>query len=420
VLTPTQIKSAIKAAADSGKECQLNDGAGGRGTGSLVLVIRPSTTGVTALWFGKWKAAGKPHKLQLGRFPGMSLADARVRFGADVRDVLAAGGNPRTAARTADAPTVARLFTAYVEDMKAKGRSSWPEVERALLTGRFNAADALGRDTLAGDVTGGDVAALLGKTFKRGSKVMADRLRSYLSAAFRWGSKSTNRYTDKERRDWGVRASPVADVERDTDANGTRERNLSAVELRQVWHGIGGPGFAPQTTAAVRMLICCGQRVRETLRMEASEVDLAARLWEMPAHKTKGGKRPHAVPLPELAAYELAELASSGPVFPGGKGGGEYMTDGGVSRALRRLQVSLGMKPFQTRDLRRTWKSRAKDAGVDRFTRDLIQQHAQNDTGSKHYDRAEYMPEKRAAMDKWNAWMAANVVENQDALPLAA
>ncbi|MNP22102.1 hypothetical protein D3C76_1147560 [compost metagenome] len=60
---------------------------------------------------------------------------------------------------------------------------------------------------------------------------------------------------------------------------------------------------------------------------------------------------------------------------------------------------------FQPRDLRRTWKSRSHDAGIDRFTRDLIQQHAKSDTGSKHYDRAVYLPQMRAAMKLWDAYL---------------
>jgi len=69
------------------------------------------------------------------------------------------------------------------------------------------------------------------------------------------------------------------------------------------------------------------------------------------------------------------------------------------------------MEHFQTRDLRRTWKSRAADAGVDRFTRDLIQQHAMGDTGSRHYDRADYLGQMAEAMTKWGAWLASALAE---------
>lgn len=418
MLTETQIKAAIKNATS---ERLLNDGAGGRGTGSLVLNIRP---GVSAQWFGKWKLAGKPQKLALGRYPDLSLKDARDKFATDVRAILQAGGNPRTAARTADAPTVERLFKGYVDHMKTAGRSSWPEVERALLTGKWNAADGLGRQVLAGDVSGGDVSAFLGKVFKRGSRTMADRMRAYLSAAFGWAVKAENDYTATVRQDWGIKANPAASVRRDTEANATRERALAAEELRTVWHGVQGEGFAPETTAAIRVLIACGQRVRETLRVDGAEVDLDGALWAMPAAKTKGGKRPHTLPLPVAAVDAMRPLVvqyGAAALFPPGNGGkGERMTDGALNHALKRVAATHKMKPFQTRDLRRTWKSRAADAGLDRFMRDLIQQHAQGDTGSKHYDRADYLPQMRAAMDKWQAWLEVNVLAVPVQLALAA
>lgn len=76
-----------------------------------------------------------------------------------------------------------------------------------------------------------------------------------------------------------------------------------------------------------------------------------------------------------------------------------------INRAIGRWLKGQSMPHFQTRDLRRTWKSRAADAGVDRFTRDLIQQHAMGDTGSRHYDRADYLQQMRAAMTKWSDWL---------------
>ena len=133
----------------------------------------------------------------------------------------------------------------------------------------------------------------------------------------------------------------------------------------------------------------------------------------MPAHKTKLGKYPHDVPLPEQALPVLRDLKmmyGDGPLFPLKKDGCEGIIDyREVGRAIKRWMGKKGVpgiERFQTRDLRRTWKSRAHDAGVDRFTRDLIQQHAMGDTGSKHYDRAVYYPQMRAAMDKWSIWLA--------------
>lgn len=161
----------------------------------------------------------------------------------------------------------------------------------------------------------------------------------------------------------------------------------------------------------VRLLICCGQRVQETLRIDGAEIDLDAALWTMPAHKTKGRKHVHVIPLPRQALPILRRLKAKrgdGPLFPARKGSkSALISHRSVNQALGRwLDLeSTTVADFQSRDLRRTWKSRAHDAGVDRFTRDLIQQHAKHDTGSKNYDRSDYLPQMRAAMDSWSMYL---------------
>jgi integrase len=174
--------------------------------------------------------------------------------------------------------------------------------------------------------------------------------------------------------------------------------------------------FSLEVSSLVKLIICCGQRVRETLRADGADIDLKTATWTMPAHKTKGGK-PHSLPLPPQAVAifrELIEHHGQGPLFPARAGATTpYIADTSVNQATKRWYASAGVPAFIPRDLRRTWKSRTADAGIDRFTRDLIQQHAQSDTGSKHYDRADYLPQMRAAMDKWADWLDANVIGQQ-------
>ena len=113
--------------------------------------------------------------------------------------------------------------------------------------------------------------------------------------------------------------------------------------------------------------------------------------------------------MPSQAVDVLRQLIAahpSGPLFPARTGAkGELIHSSSVMQAIERWYKATGAEPMQTRDLRRTWKSRTADAGIDRFTRDLIQQHAKNDTGSKNYDRADYLPQMREAMNKWETWL---------------
>ncbi|WP_262423119.1 hypothetical protein [Brevundimonas denitrificans] len=57
------------------------------------------------------------------------------------------------------------------------------------------------------------------------------------------------------------------------------------------------------------------------------------------------------------------------------------------------------------RDLRRTWKTLAGQAGVAKEIRDRIQNHALQDVSSRNYDRWDYMPEKRAGMERWDRFV---------------
>jgi integrase len=411
MLTDRQIQAAIK----TGAAIELNDGAGGRGTGSLRLRIKPTAAGVSATWFGFWKTDGRKQTKALGRYPDLTLRDARDKFAVEVRSVLQKGKNPRTTVTVAKKPTVQALFEGYLAGLRESGRVSVDQVERALLTGSDAVVKALGSARIASDVDPADVSAYLAKVYRRGSRVAADRTRAYIAAAFNWAIKSTHDYRAENRRDWGIKQNPAAMVKRDSEANQPRERNLSAEELRQLWQSLDGDGFAPDTAAAIRLLILCGQRVRETLRIESHEIDLVGKVWNMPAAKSKI-RRQHAIPLPDQAVPVLSDLITrhgNGQLLPARAGKGAHLSDAAINRSLARWCQRSGVARFQARDLRRTWKSRAGDAGVDRFTRDLIQQHQKADSGSKHYDRHDYFPQMRAAMDRWSEWLKIQFSEKQ-------
>lgn len=413
MLTDRQIQAAIK----TGNPIELNDGSGGRGTGSLRLRIKPNGSGVSATWLGFWKLDGRRQTKALGKYPDLGLRDARDKYAAEIRAVLQNGRNPRAFVSVAEKPTVEALFQGYVASMRLAGAASAGEVERVLLTAKRSkpVADELGRTRLASEIHASDVSAYLSKVYRRGARVAADRTRAYITAAFNWGIKSTHDYRSENRRDWGIQTNPAAMVKRDADANKVRDRNLSIDELRVFWAALDGQGFAPDTAAAIRLLILCGQRVRETLRIEGSEIDLAGKLWRMPAAKSKI-RRAHDIPLPDQALPVLGELMArygTGKLFPPRLGDGDHLTERALNRSIGRWCKETEFEHFQTRDLRRTWKSRAGDAGIDRFTRDLIQQHEKTDTGSRHYDRADYSPQMRAAMDRWSEWLRITVFNPQ-------
>lgn len=407
MLTKTQIDAAIR---DCEGETVLNDGARNRGEGSLRLRIRKSDASVNAVWFAHWKKGGERGKKQIGRYPDMSLADARTKFADEIRPLVKSSPKPKVAiANQEKAPTVETLFTEYVAHLKARDAGAAGHVENVLLKGKYNAADQLGRSKLAGEVTPADIRVPLMAAVKRDALRTADIQRTYMSSAFGWAMKSTNDYTQEVTYDWGIQANPVTAVPKDKRANKERSRNLSPTEMAAVWASLTDEGSGD----CARLVMLCGQRVQETIKVDGCEVDTARALWTIPAHKTKGRKKPHFIPLPPQAVEIFKRLRrwhGDGPLFPARTGSkAKRMGFLAVSHHIASLTCCAS---FQARDLRRTWKSRMGDgAGVDRFTRDLIQQHARGDTGGKHYDHADYLPQMRAAMTKWGKWFEKNVTQ---------
>lgn len=416
MLTPTEIAKTIRNAA---AECWLNDTSEGRGAGSLKLRIRPGAEGVTATWVACWKHGSKRAFKPLGRYPDTTMMQARELYRTEVAPVLLAGKDPRVTTTANGRPTVGRLFQAYADSMKGKGKASAAEVERMLLVAKYNAADTIGRERLAASVDAGDVTAYVRKFFNAGHRGAADKARSYVSSAFNWGMKSAHDYTSETQHDWGIKINPADAIQRDHGASQTRERNLSAPELKTLWEATtpGMNGFTLETAACIRLLICTGQRVTAVLRLEGSELDIEGATWVMPKHKTKLGKKTHCIPVPRQAMpllRDLVDMHGTGPLFPSRRGAsGGVMAHHSIMQAIDRwLELpEVDVAPFQTRDIRRTWKSRMGEIGISREMRDLIQQHAKHDTGSKHYDMTDYLPQMREAMAQWEAWLDVNVVK---------
>jgi integrase len=418
-------------------EITLNEGLPAeRGAGSLRLRIRASEGGVAATWLVFWKQGGTRTTKTIGRYPHpkgttgvdvMTLAVAGEKYRTDYAPKLREGKDPRVITTTAERPTVECLFQGYSDHMKALGRDSAMEVHRALLTAEHNAADGLGRHRLVGTIDASDVVDFLSGFHRRGHRGAGDKARSYIQSAFNWGLKSASDYTVTNRQDWGIRSNPAASVPRDKGAVNTRTRNLSAEELRALWNAVepGTNGFTLETGTAIRVLIGTGQRVQEVLRMEGADLELDVALWRMPRAKTKGRKRDHLVPLPRQVLPGLQALIDAygdGLLFPA-RNGAENVTmchrsvKGAIDRWLALPNVNA--EQFQTRDLRRTWKSRTGEIGISREMRDLIQQHARTDTGSKHYDIADYLPQMRAAMGKYETWLERLLRHDDDEQPMA-
>ena len=159
----------------------------------------------------------------------------------------------------------------------------------------------------------------------------------------------------------------------------------------------------------VKLLLATGQRVEEVLHAEWSEFDEEEMLWTIPGERRKTRNKtiePHIVPLTAFHIRLLDELKPySGDnryLFPCSRPRGDKtgpVPTNTLSQAVWRVCRRNALPPFTPRDIRRTWKTLAGSIGLSLELRNRLQGHALRDVGSVHYDRWDYLDEKRRAMD---------------------
>lgn len=374
----------------------------------------------------RYSVAGKQRQMVIGRYPGLSLAKARKKA-EKARNLVADGIDPRedqrqrqeaeeaAKRRKAALGTVADLFDCYIEQMRMDGKRSADQV-RGIYDRHI---DCVIGSMRASEVTPRDVARVLYPMKKRGIMVTANRTRSYLIAAFKFGIEwdLSDGVGDGEKS-FELRANPARDVPKPMKKEKPCDRYLTESEIRAVWPALGDPEMISLQVGTVLRLILAtgGQRVEEVLRADWSEFDLEGATWELPAARTKAD-RAHVVPLAGLALDLLRELGPTpedrvGLLFPLRGRESEPMETNSLGNAVRKFCARLegkgaGVAKFTARDLRRTVKTQMGRLGVSKEIRDRLQNHALTDVSSRHYDRHDYLQEKEQAAHAWDRALRA-------------
>ena len=356
---------------------------------------------------------GKRKQVSIGQFPALSLKEARLKAGA-LREAVNSGKDLATEKQEAIGHrmaqralgTLGNLIDLYVADLEADGKRTAKEVRR--IKDKDILPALLARP--AHRITKDDILDILTPIAQRGALVHSDNVRAYLRAAFELGvnAESMTRWRGKAPK-FNLQHNPVTTVKKSMSRKPRGQRTLSRVEVRQLWQtGL----LTKPMLLALKFLLATGQRVEEVLHATWAEFDTGEMVWIIPGErrKTRGTTaEPHIVPLTELHLQLLSEIkgetAHATFVFPA-QGGAAPRRYDALTSAVRRFVAGSGMESFSPRDMRRTFKTVAGSMGISLELRNRLQGHAMTDVGSVHYDRYEYLPEKRAAMGVWVAGLA--------------
>ncbi len=330
---------------------------------------------------------GGRRRMTLGAFPALTLAAARSKAGAMVASV-AAGENPANDRLTRlRAPSVKDLAAMYLESPKhlALSEATRDEYSRILGAEILPAIGGLKAEAVGKR----HIAEILDAVLRRGSGVMANRVRAMASLLFAFACEREI-----------VDTNPVSGIKPPTVEKG-RDRVLrSDSEIRAVWSAASNDGLVMGSIFKVLLLL--GQRVGETTKMRWDQID--GDTWQKPPEITKAG-RAHAVPLPPLALEVLEPLRGLGGwVFPSAVSGRNIVS---IDKAATRIRKRCGFD-FCPHDLRRTAATHMADLGTSEETLKKLLNHKSGSSSrvTAIYDRADRQADVKRALFAWASKVA--------------
>ena len=363
------------------------------------LTFRITAGGVASFTF-RYRANGRFERLSLGRYPGLSLRDARIKADA-LRGEIAAGKNPAAHKRHASERSFAGLAERYLVEHARRFKRSADADERNL---RLHVLPHWANRDFTG-IERADVIRLVENIITAGTPVIANRVQALISSIFSFAIDADL-----------VKANPCSRL-RKRGQETARTRTLSDDEIKAFWSSVMLPPVSRAVGLALRLVLLLGCRPGEVAGMTRAEIEFDQRgvpvSWTIPTVRSKNG-RSHYVPLPPLARDLVVEAlklsGSSRFTFPSPTNEGPI-----AGHALSVAMARLGREqqnPPSPHDLRRTCATRLSAAGVPAEDVSAILNHVRTDITGRHYDQYRRADEKRAALLRWSHILAA-IIEPQ-------
>lgn len=367
----------------------------------------------TASWTLRYRFAGRPRELTLGRYPDVSLKEARQRASAKRAKIAAGVDVAADKRRTRIALASVRTLRELADDYMAKVAPGLSDTTRKE-TRRYLDKDILPR---AGhlkitEVTPAEVVYVIEQVAKRSASV-ARRAFEILSVIFAHG---VAKHVATQNPCASLKPAAIIGVTRPK-----RPRiKLAPDELRAALAAL--PRLGVENALAVKILLATCVRKGELIRAHKTHLDLERGLWTIPeehikSRNSRSAKRDEAardfvIPLPPTVVRWFEELLAlaveSKYVLParGGRHGREDrpINTYTINAALDRLDIDA--RRFTPHDLRSTARSylTSRDVGVDIIVAERCLNHSLGGLVAV-YDQHDYLEERREALERWAAFI---------------
>lgn len=390
------------------KPVKLTDG------GGLYLHRLPS--GISA-WRFKFRHAGKPDEVTIGRFPDVSLGEARADAAA-LRRLLAGGTDPKAwaarieAQKRAEAQHKAETFRVIAERYFAARSPTWTatharDVRRILdelndgrPTDDRPKPPALG-DLPIRDIRKSHVREVVDAIVLRGALTYVRDVLLYCRKVVEFFNAG---------HDDDPIADPTAGL-RDVLPSRQEGRHaaLKPDEMPEFLRALRLARCEPETRLGIRLLLLTALRTTELRLATWPEVDFEARRWSVPGERMKYRRRfksgdipPHEIPLARQTLDTLRDLHSltgdAGRLFPGNRGPDSYMSEATMLAVIKRMGFDGRMTGHGCRAVFSTW---AHDRGYSTEVIERALSHLDPNAVRAAYDRGDRWRSRVELMQAW-------------------
>ncbi|MGQ7262897.1 tyrosine-type recombinase/integrase [Vreelandella sp. V005] len=373
----------------------------GDGNGLYLMIPKAGA----AYWMCRYTFAGKRRGMTLGKYPQLSLAEAREQV-VETQKAIRNGTDPLAERRRDEQVTISTVHDLFDDwHQELEKRLKHPNIPKRVF--ERDIAPSIGSLTLD-SVTPMDVRAIVRKVTSSGRPTIANDALMYLKQLFNHGIKL------------GLITYNPASAFNVNDAGGvekSRDRALSINELSKAFTVFreNRISFTYDNYLACALLVVLGVRKTELTEAKWSEFELNNANWDLPGERSKSGVG-IAIPLPPQATVWLKELkvrACGSPyVFPSRRSSKQpHMGKDTLNRAIAKLfgkepgkqkqpENKMGdLTEFTVHDLRRTCRSLLAEAGVPGHVAERCLNHKIKGVEGI-YDRYDYYEERKQALIK--------------------
>jgi integrase len=370
------------------------------------LYVEVLTSG-SIVWRFRYRLNGKYEKLTLGRYPALSLKNARKQRD-EAATLVALGSSPaeqkqlaKIAASTGT--TVAEFAERFFIDIQAKDRKD-NSIPRRYLD--KDILPFIGKKAMI-DVTTEDVRAIIWRKKDHGFDAAAGQIRGTLKRlmdyAITCGLLTIN----------PVLALPMRHVSKTV----SRDRTLSPDEIRLFINAALESNMRRQFKIGLRLILMTMVRKSELLLACWSDVHLEQAEWHIPVENSKTGK-PHIVYLSTQAVAMFRELhalaGGSALVMPGRGSLTKPFAHNALNTALKKGLQGTDIPAFTVHDLRRTASTLLHENG---WPSDVVEKALNHTVGGVRgvYNRAEYADQRRNMLQFWSDFID-NLANNKNVI----